>query len=387
MSDVASGSRSEFHCALGLAWQGAYSSAVLLSRLRDVGVQGVWNASSGTLFSWGMTARAVKEFETARRDFDVGRARAVLGDLQQRFIPFGAPSYPRELLHLASPPAGLFVRETRDALDLLLAVPRMTVVGTRTASAEGVTAAKSFARELSARGIAVVSGMALGIDGHAHTAAVSNGGLTVAVLGCGVDVIYPPRHRWLYEKILQSGLVVSELPPRSHPTKWTFPRRNRLLAALSDAVLVVEGANTSGALQTARWALELGKPVFAVPSSIFKRSGEGCNSLLYDGARPALRPDILVEDFLRSTRMERAGRESVEPARVAVSEKLLLPGCIAEESDRSRVLEALGAGPATVDRLVALTGLSAREVSSALGELEVGAAVERAGPGTYLRTP
>jgi DNA processing protein len=355
--------------------------------MKENGVEETWSASKETLAGWGMTEKAVSDFEVARRRFDPAGARALLDTLDQCFIPVGAPSYPDELLHLEAPPAGLFVRGPAQALDILNAIPRMTVVGTRKASGEGVAAAKTFTRELSGRGIAVVSGMALGIDGQAHSAALETGGLTVAVLGCGADVIYPPRHKWLHDKIARSGVIVSELPPRAHPTKWTFPRRNRLLAALGDAVLVVEGAHTSGALQTARWALELGRAVYAVPNSIFRASSEGCNALIYDGAKPALKPDLLVEDFLRATRIERGARESAGALRTAVGERVRIPGVDADDSRGSLVLEALKAGPASVDRLVLLTGLTAREVCSALGELEVVAAVERAGPGTYLRAP
>lgn len=263
----------------------------------------------------------------------------------------------------------------------------MTVVGTRKATMEGVEAAKAFSAELCDRGIAVLSGMALGIDGQAHAAVLDRGGLTVAVLGCGADVIYPPRHRWLYNRIVSHGLIVSEFPPHSQAMRWTFPQRNRLLAALGDAVLVVEAGNTSGALQTTRWALDLGRPVFAVPASIFRSSGEGCNSLIYDGARPALDPDILVEDFLGCTRMERGGRVSRESTRVAIGEQRGIPGVASATGPGARVLEALREGPASIDGLVTVTGLSVREVSSALGELEIDGAVVRAGTGLFLRPP
>ncbi len=166
----------------------------------------------------------------------------------------------------------------------------MTIVGTRRATPYGLRATEAFASAFAAAGVAVVSGMALGIDGRAHQAALDAGGLTVAVLGCGADVVYPQRHRGLYESISEDGVVLSELPPGTPPARWTFPHRNRLLAALGDAVLVTEGSRTSGALQTAGWALELGRPVFAVPGPIAMDCHEGCNRLLYDGAGPALDP-------------------------------------------------------------------------------------------------
>jgi DNA processing protein len=199
--------------------------------------------------------------------------------------------------------------------------------------------------------------------------------------------VYPARHRWLYDKIVDTGLVISELPPGSHPTKWTFPHRNRLLAALGDAVLVVEGCNTSGALQTAKWALELGRHVFSVPGSIFRESSEGCNSLIYDGASPALRADLLVEDFLKATSIVRGGRGIVQPARAAVGEQMELGGIAASGGVDPRILLALKNGPRSVDALVSLTGLSVREVGASLGRLEMRGEVTHAGTGLFLRAP
>jgi len=372
---------------LGIAWLGVEGSSLLLNRLKQEGSEAVWSASARTLSGWGLRERAIRRYESGRREFDTAKARAMLEKLQQWFVPYGSSLYPAELTHLDSPPAGLFVRGGRETLERVMGIPRMTVVGTRKASMEGVQAAKSFSAALCGRGVAVLSGMALGIDGHAHASVLDRGGLTVAVLGCGADVVYPPRHRWLYSKIVNSGLVVTEFPPHSQAMRWTFPQRNRVLAALGDAVLVVEGGNTSGALQTARWALDLGRPVFAVPASIFRSSGEGCNSLIYDGARPALDPDILVEDFLRCTRMERGGRVSSEPVRVAIGEQGGIPGVASVTEAHTRVLEALKEGPVSIDGLVRVIGLSVREVSSALGELEIDGAVVRAGPGLFLRAP
>jgi DNA processing protein len=198
---------------------------------------------------------------------------------------------------------------------------------------------------------------------------------------------YPSRHRWLYDRIVKAGIVVSELPPGTHPTKWTFPHRNRLLAALGDAVLVVEGSNKSGALQTARWALDLGKTVFSVPGSIFKETSEGCNSLIYTGATPALRPEDMVEDFIWATRMERGERGPSGHVRVATGEQMHIQGLADVGGNSARVFAALKSGPSTVDGLARATSLSVREVSSALGELELRGAVSRAGPGMFLRAP
>jgi DNA processing protein len=245
--------------------------------------------------------------------------------------------------------------------------------------------AEAFARAFAVRGVTVVSGMAIGIDAQVHRSTLDGGGLTVAILGCGADVVYPRSHRWLYDRISERGIVASELPPGARPTRWTFPYRNRLLAALGDAVLVVQGSNKSGALQTAKWALELGRPVFSIPGTIMRRESEGCNTLLYEGAVPALDPEVTVEDFLLQTRIER-GKRAVPGGDLGANpghDPELAAG--PEDSRQRQVLDAVGRGPMTADRLARLTGLSVREVGAALGGLEAAGRVIRGGPGTYLR--
>jgi DNA processing protein len=230
--------------------------------------------------------------------------------------------------------------------------------------------------------------MALGVDARAHEAAMKAGGLTIAVLGCGPDIVYPRRNRQLYDKAAESGVVVSELPPGTAPARWTFPHRNRLLAALGDAVLVVEASRTSGALQTASWALELGRPVFSVPGPIYADGHRGCNLLLYEGACPAVEPCVTVEDFLLQTRIERGRRQVSEGGHrktlggTGQSCSVHNPG-----SRNGTVLEALTFDPSSVDCLIERTGLTAREVTAALAELELAGLAARAGPGTYIRAP
>lgn len=374
----------EIDCALGLAWQGLCGSTVLLSQLKEAGAQGLWCASKPRLAKWGLGGQAIASFIATRQQFDAAAARARLRESGQRFVPFGGTEYPPELCHLSSPPAGLFIRGSEDSFSTLSRVPRITVVGTRKATSEGLAAASLFAEELSRRGAAVLSGMALGIDAQAHKGALEAGGVTVAVLGCGADVVYPARHKWLYDKILREGVVASELPPGSHPTQWTFPHRNRVLAALGDAVLVVEGAETSGALQTAKWALELGRTVYCVPGSIFNQTSQGCNKLIAEGATPALKPELLAEDFLRATRMLRGGGSAGSTTRAAKGEQIQMA---IEGGDRSRssVLEALAGGSRSVDALASKTGLSVREIGAALGALEIAGEVGHAGPGAYMR--
>jgi len=385
-----------YEAALGLAWLGTAVGHGFLRLAKSEGVEAVWRASRPRLLQWGVGERALKEFELKRRGFDAAVATRAMQKAGLRFVPCGAPLYPAALSQLDLPPAGLFVVGQPEALERLATSPRAAVVGTRKASAEGLRATESFVRALCVRGVTIVSGMALGIDGRAHQAALSSGALTVAILGCGADVAYPRAHEWLYQRIAGRGLVVSELPPGTAPTRWTFPHRNRLLAALGDAVLVVEASVKSGALQTATCALDLGRPVFSVPGSIFVEGHSGCNLLLYEGAIPAVSPEVTAEDFLAQTRIERGERQACATVSAQTQERGSpaggpadgTGGALQREGSRAvEVLAALARGPAGVDGLMALTGLSPRELNATLAGLELTGAVMRAGPGMYIRAP
>jgi len=380
---VASADGGTDEAALGLAFLSQSGCHSLLRFVQREGPEAIWRAPRRRLLEWGLVPSAVDRFEEKRRRFPAEEIRALLVRAGLRFLPYGSQYYPPELAHLRYPPAGLFARAAEGALARLQSLPRVTIVGTRRATPYGLRATEAFASAFAAAGVAVVSGMALGIDGRAHQAAFDAGGLTVAVLGCGADVIYPQRHRSLYGHIVRDGVVLSELPPGTPPARWTFPYRNRLLAALGDAVLVTEGSRSSGALQTAGWALEIGRPVFAVPGPIMVEWHEGCNCLLYEGAGPALDPCVTVEDFLLQTRIERRERRVAErPDRVKGS-RCQVAGSSAAES----ILEGLERGACSVDSLVGLTGLAARQLTGALAELELTGLVKRGGPGLYIRAP
>ena len=377
--------------ALGLSWLCAGGIHSLLRLLARWGPVAIWRAPRRRLLEWGIDPSTAARFETRRREFALDEAEAMLLRGGIAFLPYGSAGYPRELMQLELPPAGLFARGSDSALSRLLSVSRITIVGTRKATTYGLRAAEMFATAFVGKGVAVVSGMASGIDGRAHEATLDAGGLTVGILGCGVDVAYPSRHRGLYEKIRQSGVILSELPPGTPPARWTFPRRNRLLAALGDALLVVEGSPTSGALQTAGWSLDLGRPVFAVPGPISIESHRGCNQLLYEGAGPAVDPCVTVEDFFLQTRINTCeygragGGEDATP--IVVGQMGLFDRSAPKQPRLDSILTALGDGPCSVDRLIDSTGLSARQLNVALGELEIAGLVARAGPGQFIRAP
>ena len=377
--------------ALGLAYAALECSSAVLRLLKSHPPEEIWAArGSAALHGLGLGKLPAEHFASIRRGQrsteQLLEALAAFRAAGIGFVPFGDPRYPPQLTDLSHPPAGLFAKGDLERLDDLLLTPRVTIVGTRRATAYGVRAAREFAAAFASRGMAVISGMALGIDGRSHEAALEARGLTMAVLGCGVDIVYPPLHSELYGRIVGKGLVMSELPPGTGPSKWTFPNRNRLLAALGDALLVVEGGVTSGAMQTAEQAAQLGRPVFALPGSIYADGHRGCNLLIRDGATPAVDVEATVEEFLLQTRIERGERRPPQPEG-GEGRYFQDPLTALAAAGREAILEALDDRAHSVDALVMRTGMAARRLTAALAELELAGLVTRAGPGLYIRAP
>lgn len=231
-------------------------------------------------------SRAVRELEPAPEE-----ELAALRERDVRVVAYRAPGYPERLLHLHQPPPALYLKGPGE-----LDRPRsVAVVGTRSATSYGRRAARDLAGELARAGWTVVSGLARGIDAAAHRAALDARGLTTAVLGSGIDHRYPASNRELYDRIEERGLLVTEFPPDRTPRKWTFPQRNRIIAALSAGVVVVQAPRKSGALITVDQALELGKEVFAVPGPVGSPASEGTHALLRSGAGLAARAEDVLQ--------------------------------------------------------------------------------------------
>jgi DNA processing protein len=266
---------------------------------------------------------------------------------------------PPRLRAIHDPPKRLFLRGNAPAE--LLSEPSVAIVGARACSPYGVQVARMLGRELAGAGIVVVSGLARGVDGEAHRGALDAGGHTVAVLGCGIDRDYPAAHASLAAAIAERSLLVSEYEPGVEPAPWRFPARNRIVAGLAAATIVVEARERSGALITADFALEEGREVFAVPGEITSALSAGTNDLLRLGATP-LTSAADVLDLFDLVPVAASAPDLSEPA--------------------TQILEALRAGSASADELARATGLEVAAVTGALVELELaGAAVE--GEGRY----
>jgi DNA processing protein len=266
-----------------------------------------------------------------------------------------ADAYPSPLLELGDAPAILFGVGRQSALSALGCEPAVALVGTRRASPYGTEVAYALGRGLGAAGVPVVSGLALGIDGTAHRGCLDGGGLPIAVLACGPDVVYPRRHRSLHQRVCQAGMVLSELPPGTEPYLWSFPARNRIMAALAQLTVVVEAAQPSGSLITSEFAKDLGRSVAAVPGRVTSSVARGTNGLLRDGAVPVTDTrDVLDELF---------GVGAREPVPISAS-----PAEPADTLLRSVLAEVEQS--TSVEAVADATGLSVADVRAALGRLE-----------------
>ena len=234
-------------------------------------------------------------FASFKAGFDARAELERLARLGFRFLARSDPGFPPLLRAIHDPPPGLFVRGEEEIA--LLARPAVAIVGARACSAYGRQIARSLGRELAAAGLVVVSGLARGVDSEAHRGALEASGTTVAVLGCGIDRDYPAANRELARQVAATGLVVSEYAPGVEPAPWRFPARNRIVAGLCAATVVVEARERSGALITADFALEEGREVFAVPGEITSALSAGSNALLRLGATPLTRAEDVLESF------------------------------------------------------------------------------------------
>jgi DNA processing protein len=283
-----------------------------------------------------------------------------------------APAYPPLLEELADAPAVLFVAGRQRRLARLRGEPAVAIVGTRNPSPYGREVAHTLGRGLGAAGVPVVSGLALGIDATAHRGCLAGGGMPVAVLACGPDVVYPRRHRALHREVCEHGLVLSELPPGTRPFRWSFPARNRIMAGLAQLTVVVEAADPSGSLITSDFARDLNRAVAAVPGHVTARVARGTNGLLRDGAVPVTGPaDVLDELFGAGVRRV---PPVADPAPAEPDDPLLRR--VLEAAERHRLVAAVAAE----------AGIGVAAARAALGRLESGGYLARRDLGGWERT-
>lgn len=326
-----------------------------------------WTAPTTALVSAGLDRRAAASLVAGRSSIDPDAELDRLSKAGVRLITVRDDAYPRRLKQIHAPPPVLFVRG-----NILDEDERsVAVVGTRKASAYGREVAAALAGDLARAGVTVVSGLARGIDGVAHDAALAAGGRTIAVLGSGVDVIYPREHGKLAARIIEAGALISEFPLGTRPLAENFPRRNRIISGTTLGTVVIEASEGSGALITASMALEQNREVFAVPGNIFAPHSRATNDLIKaSGAKLVTR----VEDVLEELNLTAVDRQAEMP--------IDIPEPVGEESD---VLKHVTFDPIHIDEITRTSGLQVTQVSGALTMLELRGRIRQVGGRNYVR--
>jgi DNA processing protein len=334
----------------------------LLDKFGDA--RSAWFASPAALAEAGLDRRTIENVAALRAGSGLDDALRQIDASGVRVVTWDDADYPRNLLNIAQPPPVLYVSGTLVEADEWA----VAIVGTRRGSPYGREAARELASGLAANGVTIVSGLARGIDVIAHRAALEAGGRTLAVLGSGLDRIYPPEHSQLAQSITQAGALISDYPLGTPPESANFPPRNRIISGLSKGVVVVEAGDVSGALITADFAAEQGRDVFAVPGSIFQRSARGTNKLIQQGAKLVTSVgDVLEELNLALVNEHRAAR-TVLPA----------------DATEQRLLACLSAEPVHIDDLGTQVGMPIAQVSGALALMELKGLVRQVGGMNYV---
>jgi DNA processing protein len=345
------------------SWNEESTALLRLSLVPGIGPRG-----AKTLLEAFGNARAVFDAPCAQIDARVvdeahlARAMRWREDPGHHIVTWDSASYPALLREIADPPLVLYVKGDTAHLNR----PAVAIVGSRNATAQGRSDAFEFARALSQAGLCIVSGMALGIDASAHEGGLAGASSSIAVLGTGIDRIYPQRNRALAERLERAGCLVSDFALGTAPLPGNFPARNRLISGLARGVLVVEAAPQSGSLVTAKSALEQGREVFAMPGSIHSPLAKGCHQLIREGAKIT----ECVEDIL-----EELGMES---QRLPVRDTL--------RARRDPVLEAMGFAPISLEQLAAASGLGVAKIAESLTRLEIEGRIAILAGGLFQRT-
>ncbi len=327
--------------------------------------QAIWEADTRGLIDAGLEPNVASEFIAWRRSFSFEKLEKELARHDISVISYDERDYPTLLKHAYLPPPILYFRGSLKTFNR----HTLAVVGSRKATPYGKQVAETIVSDIARSGIAVVSGLALGIDTLAHEATLTAGGATAAVLGAGLDAVYPAANYRLAERIVESGCLISEFKPGTIPFKGNFPRRNRLIAALALGTLVIEASEKSGALITARHALQENREVLAVPGSIFSPSAQGTNALIQAGARLI----TSATDVFAALRIEHLVNEKARPE------------VIVEAGEEEMIINCLSFEPTHINEIVRLTNLDMSAINSRLTIMEMKGLVRNLGNLSYIR--
>jgi DNA processing protein len=326
--------------------------------------EAAWNASPEAMLDAGLSRKIVESFQRLRKGVSLEQVWERLRSLDVQVLTWDDEGYPRHLKEIDQPPPVLYVRGTLTSEDEWA----VAIVGTRRVTAYGRQVAEDVATTLARNGVTIVSGLARGADSIAHQAALNAGGRTLAVLGSGVDLVYPPENRKLASQIIEHGALVSDYALGTPPDGVNFPPRNRIISGLSMAVVIVEAGQTSGALITAAFAAEQGRDVFAVPGNINAPQSQGTNLLIRDGAQPLLNPQDVLETLnLTMVAEHRAVRVTLPTDPV-----------------ESRLYKLLSHQPMHVDEIRALADMPIETVSATLVMMELKGMVRQVGGMNYV---
>lgn len=324
-----------------------------------------WNADSASLRAAGLPQDALEKLLYQRSRLDLDAQMSKIAGQGVDVLTWLHPTYPSLLKNIAQPPPVLYVRGEVAPADQFA----VAIVGTRHASVYGKEVARRMATDLAQSGVTVVSGLALGIDGIAHKAALDAGGRTLAVLGCGIDVVYPSEHRELAQRMTTSGALISDYSLGTKPEAVNFPPRNRIISGLSLGTLIVEASLQSGALITHRFALEQGRETFAVPGNIYNQNSSGTNALLQRGEAKLV---TCVEDILEELNL------------TMISQQNEVAQAVPETPTEQALLACVSHEPLHMDEIVRNSGLSTAVVSSTLCMMELKGLVRRVDNTSYV---
>jgi DNA processing protein len=323
-----------------------------------------WRASPADLAEAGLGLKLIERVVQARENVDLDKVWEKIEKQGIKILTWQDDAYPQRLKEIDQPPPVLYIRGEYLPDDLFA----VAIVGTRRVTPYGRQITEELSSFLASNGLTVISGLARGVDVIAHQASLKAGGRTIAVLGSGVDKIYPPEHRALAEQIMERGAIISDYAPGTPPDASNFPPRNRIISGLSLAVVVIEAGETSGALITAEFAAEQGREVFAVPGSILAPQSKGTNKLIQKGALPLLS----VNDLMQTLDITRVGEQKAA--------RKIMPG----DATEAKLLNVLGSEPLHVDEIRNQSELPIEKVSATLALMELKGMVRQVGGMNYV---